>query len=268
MHKLLSLYLGSCFVLCMITVLAQDTNVVLDHAIASYIDQATGNPTKTDTFSSTDNAVYSWIKYSNAENSSIRWEWYSPEGKLYYSTSEYNINGSGEEWYPLYIAGYPPANMSGNWRVDVYVNDKKILADYFTIIPENTSQSGIIDHATASYVDQATGNPTKIDTFSSTDTAVYSWIKYSNIENSTIRRDWYSPDGKLYYSTSAYISGSNEQWGYINIAGFPPANMPGNWDVDVYLNDKKIFSDRFTITAASSDNSSIASVLSENAATR
>ena len=249
MLKLISLFLGACLLVCLSPVLAQDTNFVLDHAIAINVDLSTGNPTKVDNFSSTDHAAHSWIKYINLENSTIRRDWYTPEGNLYLSTSN-NISGSGAVWYPLYIDGYKPANMPGIWRVDVYVNDKKVFSDYFTITPAIPAQSGILDHAMASDVNLSTGNPTKADTFSSADYAADSWIKYSNLENSTIRRDWYSPDGKLYYSSSGYISGSNEQWGYLYIAGYPPANETGNWRVDVYVNDKKAFSDYFTITPA------------------
>lgn len=250
MRKLISLYLGACLIVCLTPALAQDANFVLDHAIASNVDLSTGNPTKVDNFSSTDHAAYSWIKYSNLENSTIRRDWYTPEGNLYLSTSN-NISGSGAVWYPLYIDGYKPANMPGIWRVDVYVNDKKVFSDYFTISPSPPAQSGILDHAMAIDVNLSTGNPTKADTFSSADYAAYSWIKYSNVENSTIHWKWYSPDGMLYRLTSGFMSGSNEQWGYIYIAGYPPANMSGNWRVDVDVNDKKVFTDYFTITTAS-----------------
>lgn len=118
----------------------------------------------------------------------------------------------------------------------------------------------ILDHAMASNVDESTSTViTRTNAFSSTDSKAYSWLSLGNVGAGTVEWRWYSPDGNLYHTGSVDIpapSGaywdSYNVWYYINIAGDNPADLPGNWHVDVFLDGQKLLTEQFTIAASAS----------------
>jgi len=119
-------------------------------------------------------------------------------------------------------------------------------ASEWTIHQNATLGTYIIDNNMASNVDESTNRViTRTHEFSSTDIKAYSWLSLGNVGAGTVLWDWYSPDGNLYKTISVDIqpnpSGgywpSYETWSYINIAGDIPANLPGDWHVDIIINE-------------------------------
>ena len=116
----------------------QEFPVLVDHAMASKVDKTTNSViTRTNVFSSADSRAYSWLSLGTVEASTVEWKWYSPNGNLYH-TGVHTIpkpNGAYwsvyNAWYYIDIAGTNAAKMSGNWHVDFYMNEKKILTEPF-----------------------------------------------------------------------------------------------------------------------------------------
>ncbi|VVB68921.1 Photosystem I assembly protein Ycf3 [uncultured archaeon] len=192
---------------------------ILDHAMASNVDESTANVvTRTETFSSTDSKVYSWLSVGHVLGATVDWHWYSPDGNPY-KTGQFNVpnNPSGgywdsyNVWYGLDIADIPTEPyMSGNWHADVYINGQKRLTEQFilkigsgasTISPNATPGSGathgtftVLDHAMASEIDEATGSPitsTKTNEFKDS-MMPYSWLQLGNIGAARVEWDWHS----------------------------------------------------------------------------
>lgn len=134
---------------------------ILDHAVASNVDESSGNViTRTNTFYSTDSRAYAWLKLGHVSNvHKVEWKWYSPDGNLYGTYSRDIPQPSGAYWdyywvdssFP--IAGYDPANMPGNWHVDVYLDGQKLLTELFTI-----GDSGISGVIPAKPLPEVSGN--------------------------------------------------------------------------------------------------------------
>ncbi len=108
----------------------------------------------------------------------------------------------------------------------------------------------------ASNVDESTNSViTRTNTFSSTDSKAYSWLSLENVGAGRVEWYWYSPDGNLYKTISFDISpntsggywSSYNIWSYLDIAGDKPADLPGNWHVDVYLVGQKLLTEEFSI---------------------
>jgi hypothetical protein len=113
---------------------------LLDHAMASNVDESTNNViTRTNVFSGTDSKAYSWLSLGNARAGTVEWRWYSP-GDVAYRTVSVNIPAPSGAYWDAYnvwsyitIAGDNAANLPGNWHVDVYLDDQKLLTEQFTI---------------------------------------------------------------------------------------------------------------------------------------
>jgi len=110
----------------------------------------------------------------------------------------------------------------------------------------------------ASNVDESSSSViTRTNTFSSTDSKVYSWLSLGNVGETTVYWHWYSPDLNLFKTISANIppnpSGgywpSYNVWSYLDIAEDTPSDLPGNWHVDVYLDGQKLLTEQFTLEA-------------------
>jgi tetratricopeptide (TPR) repeat protein len=113
----------------------------------------------------------------------------------------------------------------------------------------------------ASDVDESTNNViTRTDKFSTADSKVYSWLSLGNVGAGTVEWMWYSPDGNLYKTisfdippnTSGGYWSSYNIWSYLDIAGDIPADLPGNWHVDVYLvglTDVTLLTEQFALEA-------------------
>jgi tetratricopeptide (TPR) repeat protein len=124
-----------------------------------------------------------------------------------------------------------------------------------TMSPSATPGTNILDHSMASNVDESTYNvTTRANIFSSTDSKVYSWLSLGNVGAGKIEWMWYSPKGNLYQTDSvdiptpsgAYWSSYNV-WDHIDIAGNIPAELPGNWYVDISQDGQKLLTERFTM---------------------
>ncbi len=123
---------------------------VKDHIMANNVDESTNNViTRAYTFSSTDSKAYSWLSLGKAENGTVKWQWYSPDGNLYRNETVDIPTPSGDYWPSynvwsyIYIAGDNAANLPGDWHVDVYLNGQKAFTEYFSISGEqSTGPSG------------------------------------------------------------------------------------------------------------------------------
>ena len=112
-----------------------------EHPIAKEISP-NGMPLyRTYTFTTDDEQVASWLLiWRDAQVHSVEWRWYWPEGRTYarsFSTIP-PIDGftgmwAAPVWSCLKIKGTDVSRLPGNWRVDVIVDFKKELTEYFTI---------------------------------------------------------------------------------------------------------------------------------------
>lgn len=388
---------------------------VEDHIMANNVDESTNNViTRAYTFSSTDSKAYSWLSLGKAGNGTVKWMWYSPDGNLYRTETVDIPTPSGDYWRSynvwsyIYIAGDNAANRPGDWHVDVFLDGRKMLTEYFSIsggqkttAPENqyqynlkgegrydeavnfydeainsdpnnfqnwkalnskgealfkqgkyeealqaydkaielapdisivwtnkghtlkalgradesdvayatarelgdysewvpeTNATGInlsslyfieiFDHCMASGVDKSANDViTRSNTFSSTDSKIYSWLNLGHVLGATVTWHWYSPDGNPYktghvnidrnpkggyYSSynvwdsidvplmlSHYNWGESNEWdarrsaeeeGYSYYGTNPNPDPHGDWTVDVYLNDQWLLQEQFTVT--------------------
>ncbi len=119
---------------------AQPVTTILDHAMASNVDESTNEAiTRTNVFSSTDREAYSWLSLGNVGAGTVEWRWYSPDGNMYKTGSVDIPAPSGDYWdtynvwYYIDIAGDDAADLPGNWHVDVYLDGQKLLTEQFTI---------------------------------------------------------------------------------------------------------------------------------------
>ena len=83
---------------------------------------------ETNFFSSQDEKVVSWVRfsYNSPENFALRWEWISPQGKLYHRGEVEMEAGSYNNyrtWYWIKIRDRYASKLPGEWKVRVYIND-------------------------------------------------------------------------------------------------------------------------------------------------
>jgi len=89
----------------------------------------------TTSFNSDDPEVISLLTFRNISGSHyLRWEWYRPQGELYYATDNYPILISEGKFrkeltalHRLSISGDKAANYPGKWQVKAYVDDDPII---------------------------------------------------------------------------------------------------------------------------------------------
>jgi tetratricopeptide (TPR) repeat protein len=191
---------------------------ILDQSMTSNVDESTKNvTTRTNTFSSTDSKVYSWLSLGHVLGATVYWHWYSPDGNPY-KTDQFDIPGnpsggywsSYNVWDHLDIANIPTEPyMSGNWHVDIYIGKQKRLTEQFTLKigsgkteispnakPGPSATHGtvkVLDHCMASEIDDATNLPvttTKTHEFKDYMTA-NSWLRLGNIGVARAEWDWH-----------------------------------------------------------------------------
>jgi len=98
----------------------------------------------TNRFSAKDKAVYAHLKLENLSgNHKVRWEWYGPDKKLYYTTGNTRVKASTGKftkqltaWHNLSIQGDKAQEMPGEWQVKVYFDNDMLDAKKFSIIAE------------------------------------------------------------------------------------------------------------------------------------
>ena len=217
---------------------------ILDNCMAGNVDESTNNViTRTNTFSSTDSKVYSWLSLGHVLGATVDWHWYSPDGNPY-KTGQVDIprNQSGgywpsyNVWYSLNIADIPNEHyMSGNWHVDIYINGQKRLTEEFTLktgsgtttigpsaTPGSSTTHGtftVLDHCIASEIDKVTGKPvttTKTNEIKDSLTP-NSWLQLGNIGVARIEWDWHGgnyKNGENYEITHTRDIPPNPKGGY------------------------------------------------------
>jgi hypothetical protein len=93
-------------------------------------------------FSVCDEQAVSWLfLWRDKQMHWVEWRWYSPlKGRVYARTfgvipPDYGPMGiwSAPIWSCLKICGNDPEYMPGLWKVDVIVDYRKVLTEYFTI---------------------------------------------------------------------------------------------------------------------------------------
>lgn len=90
-------------------------------------------------FSVYDDSVASVIKFENLYGShDIRWEWIDPDGNMYFKTDDFPLTSkkekyirTGTTWHELSIKGEPAQNMTGKWRVNIYLDGGLAATDTF-----------------------------------------------------------------------------------------------------------------------------------------
>jgi len=250
---------------------------ILDHSMASSVDESNHIPiTRTYKFSTADSKAYSWVSLANVAPGRVEWYWYSPDGNLYKTGSaDIPANPNGDYWptyniwYYIDIADIPDEPyLSGNWKVNVYLIGPAYvtqLTEQFALengYEEQTSGTSILDHSTASNIDEATRSPiTRTDKFYlSADSKIYSWISLANAGPAAFYWYWYSPDGSSYRVGPIDIppNPSGGYWPSYNIwCSIDTRTLYGDtWDlelpsdefhVDVTRNDLLILTEYFTV---------------------
>jgi len=100
--------------------------------------------TATNQFSTKDKAVFAHLSFENLSGShKVRWEWYGPEGKLYYATGNTRVKASKGNytkqctaWHNLSIQGDKAQEMPGEWQLKVYFDNDILEAKKFSIVRE------------------------------------------------------------------------------------------------------------------------------------
>ncbi len=114
---------------------------VLDHSMATSVDESAGAViSRTHEFSLNDTKAYSWLSLGNVGAGTVYWNWYSPAGLiLKMDSAEILMPTSGSSWnaYNIWssidIAGKDASNRPGDWHVDVFLDGRKMLTEYFSI---------------------------------------------------------------------------------------------------------------------------------------
>lgn len=227
---------------------------ILDHSMASSIDESTNNAvTRTIEFSGTDSKICSWLSLGHVLGAEVDWHWYSPDGNPY-KTGRIGIprnQGGGfwpeyNVWYSLDIASIPAEPyMEGDWYVDIYINGQKRLTEQFNLklgsetgtigrssTPGSSQTNGtfaVLDHAIATEIDDATDKPvTTAKTNEIKDTlGAYSWLQLGNIGVATVKWDWHGGSnlhgGSVYEITHTFDIPPNPKGGHydsINVWDF------------------------------------------------
>lgn len=95
-------------------------------------------------FSTKDKAVFAHLNFENLSGShKVRWEWYGPDGKLYYATGNTRVQASKGNftkqctaWHNLSIQGDKAQEMPGEWQLKVYFDNDILEAKKFSIFEE------------------------------------------------------------------------------------------------------------------------------------
>jgi tetratricopeptide (TPR) repeat protein len=114
---------------------------VLDHSMATSIDESARTViSRTQEFSANDSKAYSWLSLGDVGAGTIYWNWYSPAGLIeYMDDAQIPMPTSGSSWNAynawssIDIAGKDAANSPGDWHVDIFLDGRKMLTEYFSI---------------------------------------------------------------------------------------------------------------------------------------
>ena len=100
------------------------------------------NPLReTNFFFPQDEKVVTWFRFSydSAEKFLLKWEWITPQGKLYHRGEAEMEAGSYTNyrtWYWIKIKDNYASQLSGEWKVRVYINDIFLAErNFFIAVP-------------------------------------------------------------------------------------------------------------------------------------
>lgn len=131
--------------------------------------------------------------------------------------------------------------------------------------PQEPQPTELMDHGMAMDLDGISSPPVSI--FYDSDDQAISWVKFGPVyEPHDFEWYWYSPDGELYNTYSVTTddpqsSGkeSFHSWiaySYMSILGNDAEFMPGDWQVDVYMDGEYLLTEEFSILASNGEYSS------------
>lgn len=117
---------------------------------------------------------------------------------------------------------------------------------------------GLLDHAMALSLDTQTNEPaTRANAFLSTDERAISWIKVGPISGThDVEWNWFQPDGVFFRTDSSVIGEAGQTFDEqvasagIDIGNSPPSTIPGQWQVDVFLDGQFLITQHFDIADA------------------
>ena len=94
---------------------------------------------ETNYFVSQDEKVVTWLRFSydSPENFVLRWEWINPQGKIYHRGEvemEAGTYTNYRTWYWIKIKGNYASQLSGEWKVKVYIDDIFLAERNFFIV--------------------------------------------------------------------------------------------------------------------------------------
>ena len=98
------------------------------------------NPLRvTNFFFPQDEKVVTWLRFSydSTENFLLKWEWITPQGKLYHRGEMEMEAGSYTNyrtWYWIKIKGNYASQLPGEWKVRAYINDISLAEKNFFIV--------------------------------------------------------------------------------------------------------------------------------------
>ena len=98
------------------------------------------NPLReTNFFFPQDEKVVTWLRfsYNSPEKFSLKWEWITPEGKLYHRGEVKMEAGSYTNyrtWYWIKIKSNYASQLPGEWKARVYINDIFLAERNFFIV--------------------------------------------------------------------------------------------------------------------------------------
>jgi hypothetical protein len=92
-------------------------------------------------FTNEDDKVVSHIAFNHLTGEhQVRWDWYGPDGKLYRTTGNHELNArhdtyvaEGTASHKLSLKNTKAANLPGKWKVDIYLDDALAGTDTFMV---------------------------------------------------------------------------------------------------------------------------------------
>jgi len=98
-----------------------------------------------DVFSSEDRVVVSYTKFGNLHGEhKVKWQWYAPDGNLYFSTKNYTIQTTKKKyaeeatvWHKISVKDEKAEELPGKWKVVVYMDDAVISSKIFKIVDDS-----------------------------------------------------------------------------------------------------------------------------------
>jgi len=94
---------------------------------------------QTNFFFPQDEKVVTWLRFSydSPEKIVLRWEWITPQGKLYHRGETEMEAGNYinyRTWYWIKVKGNYASQLPGDWKVKVYINDIFLAERNFFIV--------------------------------------------------------------------------------------------------------------------------------------